>query len=75
MKNTGVEGLLSSYDLENSTLLPSTNLLPIFSSTKFLQKGKAPRVSREQTHLLGTWPLAGQQPSCTRRAGFGHLTA
>lgn len=38
MKNTGVEGLVSSYDLENSTLLPSTNLLPIFSSTKFLQE-------------------------------------
>lgn len=40
MKNMGVEGLLSLYTLASSMLLPSTNLLPIFSSTKFLWKNK-----------------------------------
>lgn len=35
-KNTGVAGLLSSYDFAKSILMPSTYFEPSFSSTKFV---------------------------------------
>jgi hypothetical protein len=40
MKNIGVLGLDSSKDLANSTVRPSTYLLPNFSSINALENGK-----------------------------------
>lgn len=61
MKKMGVDGLLSSKDLENSTLRPSTNLLPIFSSTKFLGMWGILGGSRQawgcDPHVPGEQPL------------------
>ena len=38
MKKIGVDGLVSSKDFANSTVLPSTYLLPNFSSIKALKE-------------------------------------
>lgn len=44
MKKMGVDGLVSSKDLENSTARPSTYLEPSFSSMKVLRKSDATTV-------------------------------